>query len=75
VTAKKIDVSRETTDGDVSRETSSLSAGEVDDLINAGVTRSPFTGETLCALDFGIVPGNADAAARAAAYVAEREDA
>jgi hypothetical protein len=38
-----------------------LSAGEANDLEQFGVTRSPFTGETLNALDEGITPGNPDA--------------
>lgn len=42
-----------------------LSAGEVDDLVNAGVTRSPFDGKLLNAFDEGIEPGNADARRRA----------
>ncbi len=42
-----------------------LSAGEVDDLRNAGVTVSPFTGKVLNALDEGIEPANPEALARA----------
>lgn len=38
-----------------------LSAGELDDLRNAGVTTSPFSGETLNALDEGVEPANPDA--------------
>lgn len=42
-----------------------LSAGEADDLANNGVTISPFTGETLNALDEGIEPANPEAMERA----------
>jgi hypothetical protein len=42
-----------------------LSAGEVDDLKNAGVTTSPFTGKSLNALDEGIEPANPEARRRA----------
>lgn len=38
-----------------------LSAGELDDLRNAGVTTSPFTGEELNALDEGVETTNPDA--------------
>lgn len=38
-----------------------LSAGELDDLRNNGVTTSPFTGEALNALDEGVEPANPDA--------------
>lgn len=38
-----------------------LSAGEADDLRNAGVTTCPFNGEELNALDEGIEPGNPEA--------------
>ena len=38
-----------------------LSAGELDDLRNAGVTTSPFTGEALNAIDEGVEPANPDA--------------
>jgi hypothetical protein len=38
-----------------------LSAGEVSDLENAGVTTSPFTGKQLNALDEGIEPSNPEA--------------
>lgn len=38
-----------------------LSAGERDDLVNAGVTTSPFTGEALDAITEGVEPGNPDA--------------
>jgi hypothetical protein len=38
-----------------------LSAGERDDLVNAGVTTSPFNGEEINALDEGVEPGNPEA--------------
>lgn len=66
------------------RPDTGLSAGEKDDLINTGVTTSPFTGETLNALDEGVTPGNpeargnaerAQAAARAVAPVPLTEPA
>lgn len=47
-----------------------LSAGEMDDLRNAGVTTSPFTGEELNALDEGVEPANPEA--RRAAERAQR---
>lgn len=49
-----------------------LSAGEVDDLINAGVTISPFTGRRLNALALGIEPGNPEAYLTAEADLAAR---
>lgn len=42
-----------------------LSAGEVDDLRNAGITVSPFDGRTLNALDEGIEPATPEARANA----------
>lgn len=42
-----------------------LSAGEADDLAQHGVCISPFTGETLNALDEGITPGTPEALAAA----------
>jgi hypothetical protein len=68
--AARDDVSRETSPEP--RERPPLSAGEMDDLINAGVTRSPFNGETLNALDLGIEPGNPDAQRRAERERSER---
>lgn len=44
-----------------------LSAGEMDDLRNAGVTTSPFDGKELNALDEGVEPANPDARRAAAA--------
>ena len=49
-----------------------LSAGEVDDLRNAGVTTSPFTGKVLNALDEGIEPATPAARKRAEADRARR---
>lgn len=49
-----------------------LSAGEVDDLRNAGVTTSPFTGKVLNALDEGIEPATPQARKRAERERAER---
>lgn len=42
-----------------------LSAGEKDDLVNAGVTTSPFDGSEINALDEGVEPGNPEARAAA----------
>lgn len=58
-----------------------LSAGELDDLRNAGVTTSPFNGEEINAIDEGVEPANPDARRaaqraheRAAARAAARAD-
>jgi hypothetical protein len=50
-----------------------LSAGEVDDLKNAGVTVSPFDGRLLNALDEGIEPANPAALAAAKKAQAEKK--
>lgn len=50
-----------------------LSAGEHADLEMHGVTISPFTGETLNALDEGVTPGNPEARRRAEEERAARQ--
>lgn len=51
-----------------------LSAGELDDLRNAGVTTSPFTGEVLNALDEGVEPANPEARRNAEREQKRRRD-
>lgn len=74
-------------EANVSRETSApkrperpdtLSAGEADDLVQYGVTISPFDGATLNVLDYaehGLEPGNAEARRNAERHAANRDDA
>ncbi len=50
-----------------------LSAGEANDLAQFGVTRSPFDGKTLNALDEDVEPANPEARTRAERDQAERE--
>lgn len=51
-----------------------LSAGEVDDLRNSGVTTSPFTGKVLNALDEGIEPATPEARKNAERERRDRKD-
>jgi hypothetical protein len=70
--ALRADVSRETSTPKRPERPEWLSAGEVDDLTQFGITISPFDGATLNALDYGIEPANPEAGWTAERHAAKR---